>query len=427
VKHRRPPGRTSIELTIDALAAGGDGVGRDPDGRVTFVAHTAPGDRVRAVLAEQHRAWARADLAAVLTPSPARRTAPCAYFVDGRCGGCQWQHVAAEGQSAAKQAIVAGALRRQIASGLELLPIAVPAPPYHWRRRARLHWYRGPGEEAAMIGFLAPRSHRVVDIESCAQLEVGLERALLLLREQLAGSLQGRGAIALLAGEGGAVHVAIEPVEGGCTPEAAAALIGHAGIVGVAIAGQDLGAADVVLEQAGTWPELRGRADAFAQASRDGNHALLAAVDAAAQPRAGAAVLELYAGSGNFTRVLVRGAARVVAVDAVDVPWAFSDPAIERLVASAEEAMPMLAAEGRRFDLAVLDPPRSGAVAAVDGLAALGVTRVIYVSCDPATLGRDLGRLQATGFRLERAQAFDLMPQTAHVEVIAIASRDPLS
>ena len=127
-------------LDITALAAGGDGVGRDAEGRVTFVPRVAPGDRVQVRVVHATASFARAELVEIVAPGAARVTPACPRVADG-CGGCQWQHVARAAQLAAKQAIVAGALRKL--AGLRIHPIADPAPALGWRRRARFHVERG--------------------------------------------------------------------------------------------------------------------------------------------------------------------------------------------------------------------------------------------------------------------------------------------
>src|SRR5207244_174396 len=154
------------ELTITALAAGGDGLGRDDAGRVTFVPRTAPGDRVRARIVKATKSFARAELVEVLAPGE-RVTPPCRHFVEG-CGGCQWQHVTRAAQLAAKQALVEGALRKL---SVRVHAIEDPCPPLGWRRRARFH------VEGGVVGLYAEGSHRVVAIDTCPQLEPALDAA----------------------------------------------------------------------------------------------------------------------------------------------------------------------------------------------------------------------------------------------------------
>lgn len=413
-----------VELTIESLAAGGDGVARDADGRVVFTPGVAPGERVRVRLTEEHRQFARGVLVEVLEASPERVAPPCPLFRDRTCGGCVWQHLSYPAQVAAKQAIVASALRHAIAGGLVLRPCATPADPYRWRRRARLHWVRPARTEAAVIGFYAPRSRRVTRVEACPQIEPALERALEPLHRILAPGLFQRGEIDLLADPDGRVQVA---VRGPCRRQAAEALVGQGGVVGVILGRSVFGQRDLELErgeEAGPAGARRGQADRFAQASTAGNRALVAEVAAAVGPTRGARVLELYAGSGNFTRALAAAAAEVVAVDSRPGPRS-KDLRVQWEVGPAVEVAGRLLAAERRFDLVVLDPPREGARALCDVIAELAPapSRLVYVSCDPATLARDLGQLGEHGFRPLTAQPIDLMPQTAHIEVVVTAER----
>lgn len=389
-----------VELAITALAAGGDGVGRDASGRVTFVPRTAPGDRVRARLVHETASFARAELLEIVEAGAARVAPACPHFALG-CGGCAWQHVARAEQLAAKQAIVAGALRKL--EGLVVHPIEDPAPALGWRRRARFHVAGGK------TGLFALGTRRVLPIAACPQLEPALDAA----RAAVAAASPPDGELALLgapaaAGEGGgagaAIAVGVErPWRG------AASLVGRAGIRGV-VAG-DAAHGEPVLElepglYAGPWD--------FAQASAAGNAALIARVLAALgpPPAPGARLLELYAGAGNFTRALAAAGWDVVAGDTVapprPVPWRFVHGA----------AADVLAGEAGTFDAIVLDPPRAGAAEAVGGILRHAPAVVVYVSCDAATLARDAARLAAGGYRATDAWPIDLMPQTAHVEVV---------
>ncbi|HEY8145195.1 MAG TPA: hypothetical protein VIG06_21085, partial [Kofleriaceae bacterium] len=247
--------------------------------------------------------------------------------------------------------------------------------------------------------------------------EPALEAALPALHSILAPGLYQKGEIDLLCDPAGQVQVA---VRGPCRGRAAEALVGQGGVAGVILGRQVFGAAALEIEP-GQWAQ----ADRFAQPSRDGNAALIAAVDSATRPREGARILELYAGSGNLTRTLLDGAASVLAVD-TRPGRQIGHPRLRWQVGPVEEVAADLVGRGAggastdrlEIDLVVLDPPREGARAALDSIAALGAPRVVYVSCDPATLARDLDRLAELGYRALRAGAIDLMPQTAHVEVV---------
>ncbi len=414
------PDDRSIVLAIESVAAGGDGVARDSGGRVVFVPRAAPGDRVRATVTEEHKSFARAHLDAVLEPGPGRVAPPCPLFASGACGGCQWQHLSSEAQRAAKEAIVGAALRRLVDAGLAIEPLRTPVPPLGWRRRARLHWVRPRRAGAALIGFFAPGSRHVTDVDRCPQLEPAADAALAAIRRVLGPVLTGRGEIDVVAGQGGGVHVT---VRGPCAPAAARALAEAPEIAGVRLGRRQFGAEAIALE-----PGLEAASGEFAQASSAGNAALLEVVNLATRAREGKRVLELYAGGGNLTRVLARGAAEVIAVErAVPVaPPAGGNVSFRQ--GSAEEEVKILARHGERFDLVVLDPPRTGAADACQLLPRLGPSRIVYVSCDPATLARDAGALVAAGYAPVRAWPIDMMPQTAHVEVVLeLVGSDPPS
>ncbi len=406
------------ELVIASLAAGGDGVARDDDGRVTFVAGSAPGDRLVACIVEERKSFARARLVRLVEAGPGRVEPCCPLFVERSCGGCQWQHLSSEVQAAAKADVVAAALRHFVDAGLSIDALVAPVPGLGWRRRARFHWVRPRRAAAAMIGFHGPGSHRVVNVTACPQLEPALEQALAVVRKILAPKLTGSGEIEVVVGHGGEVHVA---VRGPCQPRAVAALVEDAAITGASLGKQSWGQTEIELE-----PGLRGRADWFAQPSRSGNRALVDAVTAATAPRTGLNIVELYAGAGNFSRVLGEDAATLVAVDSGPGPKPYPGGASFRQGPAAA----MLEEMKRRretFDLAVLDPPRAGAAEVIAPLVALAPQRIVYVSCNPATLARDLVKLAAAGYRATRVQPFDLMPQTAHVEVVVTLVRDAVT
>ena len=403
-----------VSVDVESLAPGGDAVGRQQggqgaraadDGRVTFVPLAAPGERVRVRVEREKGKVAWGELLEVERPgSPTLRVPPpCPLF--GTCGGCQWQHVTAAAQLAAKRAIVERALGGPVAE------IVAAGPPFGYRDRAKLAV--GPG---GTLGFRARRSHDIVDVPACPLLGPELARALPALRGTARGLAAGV-ELDLQAGNDG-VHVNVAHADPTSAAHARREIdrLGAAGVVGLSLAGKPtLGQPDVDVAEPGS-PPLRVPADGFAQVGRAGNAALVAAVVAAVGPSPGA-VLELYAGSGNLTRHLVRGGA--TALSACD-----GDPAaIARGARSVPEARWSLKPPAVDADTVVLDPPREGADRAHLTAASRARRRIVYVSCDPQTLGRDVRLLRAAGFELARAVALDLMPQTFHVEVVATFER----
>jgi 23S rRNA (uracil1939-C5)-methyltransferase len=374
-----------VELSIDALAAGGDGVGRTAEGRVVFVPFTAPGDWVRARIAELHPRYARAELEQVVAASPSRVLPPCEVF--GTCGGCAWQHVDYAAQCEAKRRIAEDALRR--VGKLTLPgPIALrPSPePYAYRARARV------AVEARRVGYRRRNSRELCAVSTCPILCAPADAQL----RALADAPPARdGEWEIAAGELGSARAHAVDATG---PE---------------------------LELAVGADRLRVSAGVFFQGNPALHGALVESVARAAGR--GALALELHAGCGFFTLALARAFERVIAVE--------SDPAaaddlrhnlaraglanVEVVPARVESALGGgLAAI--RPDAVVLDPPRTGLPRGVaDRLCALAPARIAYLSCDPATLARDLAALAAGGFALEGVEAFDLFPQTPHVEVLA--------
>lgn len=387
------PGRSdAIALDVTALAAGGDGVGRDSAGRVTFVPRAAPGDRLRVRVVHRTASFARAEIAEIVAPGPVRVEPACPHVARG-CGGCVWQHVARPAQLAAKQAVVEGALRKL--AGLRIHPIGDPAPALGWRRRARFHVAGG------RAGLYALGDRRgappLVAIDRCPQLAPPLDAAY--AAAAAAGPPDGE--LALVAAHDGRIAVATEAAWPG-----AARLVGRAGIVG-ALAG-DIAHGDVVLEvEPGVW----GGPWEFAQASAAGNAALVAQARAALGPGPGR-LLELHAGAGNLTRGFVADGWDTTASDAAPPPR----PPPGFVVGTARDVLDRLATAAGTWDAIVLDPPRTGAADAMPGIVRAAPHTVVYVSCDPATLARDAAQL--TGYVATDAWPLDLMPQTAHVEVV---------
>lgn len=373
-----------LELVIERLAAGGEGVGREPGGRVVFVPQTAPGDRVRVRRVESRRRFARARVVELLEPGAGRVEPPCPVF--GVCGGCSWQHLDAATQLEAKAAILRDAWVR-VGRLADPGPVTVePSPlPYGWRSRARVH------VRAGRLGYRRAGSHEICATDCCPVLVPDLEAELAarVARPPADGELE------LAVGDGGSSE---EP--------------------GVVLrAGPDrLQASPGVFFQANAL--LRGRLEeAVAEAAGEGD-----------------AALELFAGIGFFTVRLARRFARLVAVEgelravadlranlarAGRTEVRVVEDAVERALAAA-----LRAAEAP--EVVVLDPPRTGlAPAAREALAELGARRIVYVSCDPATLARDASALVRVGYALRSLRGFDLFPQTAHVEALAVLERGP--
>jgi 23S rRNA (uracil1939-C5)-methyltransferase len=405
-----------VVVEVESLAPGGDAAGRQrteppggpDDGRAVFVALAAPGERVRVQLVRQKERVAWGELSSIERAGPDRTAPPCPLF--GRCGGCQWQHVSLSAQHAAKKAIVERAL------GTTIGPVVAASAPFRYRDRAKLAIGAAlPGASRGAVGFRARRSHEIIDVPACPLLSSELDAVLPAVRA-LGAALPAGAEIDLQAGADG-VHLNVSHVDGPGAAHARREIdrLASAGVVGLSLAGKPtLGHLAVDVSEPGG-PPLLVPAGGFAQVGREANRALVATVLDAVGGDPGV-VLELYAGSGNFTRHLVPIAVSVYACDA-------DAAAVERGRRAAPAArwsppIPEIAA-----DVTILDPPREGADSRNLAAAVRARRRIVYVSCDPQTLSRDARRIAAAGFRLTRAIALDLMPQTFHVEVVAVFDR----
>ncbi len=381
----------AIELRIDELAAGGEGVGRGPDGRVIFVPFTAPGDRVRVQVTQSRERFARARVETLLAPGPDRSDPVCPVF--GSCGGCAWQHVAYPAQLTAKARILEDALRR-IGRLEPPGPIVIEPSPsaYGYRSRTRVL------VEAGRVGYRRRRSHALCATTRCPVLLPPLDEKLHALAQNPPRD-DGEWELAWGDGEARAVALAAPGRER----------------VWLEVAGERIGISPGVFAQSNALllPALAAR--------------LLACAGS------GGSALELYAGAGCFTLPLARRFERLVALEADtgavnDLHANLRDAGIANVDVMAETLEHALERDGLARltpEVLVLDPPRAGLPeGAVEVLAGLSPARVVYLSCDPATLARDLALWSARGWALRGIEGFDLFPQTPHVEALALLARD---
>lgn len=412
-----------VEVEITGIAAGGAGVGRLPDGRVTFVHRTAPGDRAEVRVVEERKRWSRSELVAIRTPSPDRREAPCPHYE--RCGGCTLEHMTYPAQLRAKTRIVQDALRR--IGGLDLdVPEVTPSPrELRYRNRVTFTLRRARGGVVAGFHELE-NPDRILDIGAdCLLPEEAVAEAWAALREAWGPSARRLPSgselrLTLRASEGGAVSLAID---GGYAPgrpeeilDAVAALDavwhrpegspGYALLAGEPVLAEDWAGEDV---------ELGG--DVFTQVNRQAAALLEAHVLERVATGAPAAVLDGYCGVGLYARRLAREGVKVVGIESNPAAVAEArraSPGATLLEGRVEERL----GEALPVDAAILNPPRAGLDAAVPPLLReRRPDRLVYVSCDPATLARDLKRLSGA-YRVAGVRCFDLFPQTAHVETV---------
>lgn len=417
-----------VRLRTTEMAYGPHAVARH-DGKVVFVRGAAPGEEVDAVLTEERRSFAYAEVTAVTRPSPARRRPPCPYLP--RCGGCPWQHLTYEAQLEAKRRIVQEHLRRLAGIAAAVEPV-IPSPlEYEYRRRLKL---RVDGGE---IGFYGGGSHSLVSVEHCLLAEPAVAAAIPWAAQLARGVRTKLRRIELIrVGEETPAVTVVAEAEGAWVKAdqefCRAWLEGHENVRGLTISGRRWshawGTGEIALRSSpGT--VLRANAGSFTQVNSAANRILVETVGRLADVRRGERVLDLYAGVGNLSLGFGERGARVLAVE--QQPQAARDNVANarRLGLAdyevrrepAERAVVGLADAAECFDVAVLDPPRSGARLVIDALLRLAAPRVVYVSCDPATLARDVGVLRRR-YRVETVQPIDMFPHTYHVEVVLRAS-----
>jgi 23S rRNA (uracil1939-C5)-methyltransferase len=412
------------EIVIEKLVSGGHGLAR-VDGEVVLVPRVAPGERV-AVEIDRVGKPRRARVLRVLEPSAQRVEAPCAIF--GRCGGCDLMHLDRDGQRNARLAILKESLAKVLPDEIEIT--WHDAAPGRGRTRARWH-AKALGDRLA-LGYHAGSSNTIIDVALCPAIDLRLESAIAPARAILA-SAKGEGQIHAALGEGGRPTIAIEwrgDLPGAVFAEAERR-----------VAAGELAGVEILIDGAKTPARIgdpRPRAVAaddlpvfapsrgFAQASEIGDRVLVEIVRARAAAK-DKRVAELFAGSGNFTVALARDAAHVTAVEIVAEACAVArenlrarDLRNAKVVEADADAWPI----PRDAEVVLLDPPRAGARGASAAIVASKAKRVVYVSCEPTTLARDLGVL-LEAFTVEAIDAIDLFPGTSHVETVVTLARRP--
>lgn len=417
-------------VTIQSMAFKGYGVSR-VNGKVVFVPYTLRGEEARVEIAEEKKTYSLGKLIHLLKPSPRRVAPPCPYF--GRCGGCQWQHIDPTLQGEFKKEILHDILTRL--GGLKQVPpiTVIPSPqPYDYRLRVQL---KVQGEA---IGYYEERSHRLVDIEHCAIAHPLVNRILTALRQSLP------------------LFRSMEEIEINVSPEEKQGILRlhphrfssdtehlllafqskHPVLKGMILTDRKKVKCfgDPVLyftisfhrHDESRSLRLRTSPESFFQVHLEQNQCLIQTVQDWADVQPEERALDLFAGVGNFTLPLAVGTKEAWGIE--ENPRAVEDARFNAdrngvsrckfIRGRTEDVLKTLA--GERFEVVVLDPPRVGCKTIVHQVTQLEPKRIIYVSCEPTTLARDLRLFLERGYRLEDLRLFDLFPQSYHMEVVAL-------
>ena len=404
-------------VTIDGIAAGGEGVGRMPDGRVVFVSRTSPGDVVEVVEIEAKPRYVRARVVVLKTPGPDRVDPSCVHYTREGCGGCQLQHLSPGAQLRAKQRVVGDALRRIAGLSIDDPDIVASPDPWRYRSMITLNARTTPHGQGRRFGLhLFSRSGGVFEPTDCL---ITRERVMQLwARVRNHGSLFPLGAESLTLREDrdGGLHVVFA---GGAPPWDPDPLVRAVGDHELSFWWRPLGGAARVMAGPRTgFPALAFEQSnpALADTIRREAVASLGDVD-------GEVVWDLYGGVGDTAALL---AGRGATAWSVDEDRAAKEWAARRTPERVKHITGRVEVVLQQLDepvAVVVNPPRAGMVRRVtqhlDRWGAARAGRVlVYISCDPATLARDISRL--TAFSVRRVVAYDLFPQTSHVETLAV-------
>jgi 23S rRNA (uracil1939-C5)-methyltransferase len=376
-----------LEVEVERILPGGMGLAH-AEGKTVFVSLAAPGDRVRVRVDREQGNVLFASIEEIVVPSSVRTEPPCPYF--GRCGGCDFQQLSYEAQLAAKTEMIRDCLHR--IARIENVPEIVVTPsPDEWRYRMRATWQID--REQRTIGYYERGSRRVCDVADCA-----------VLRPELQAKLEEVRATEWHQFPPGLKHLDVVAGENG---------------VSLAPAFADFETSELILTVAGE--VYHYNAEAFFQI----NPSLLGPlVEFASQDASGESALDLYSGVGLFTLPLARQFRKVLAVESNPAAARFARRNLQQAGLTSARVITDTVTDWIRSastaaDFILLDPPRAGAESAViKGILDIHPPQISYVSCDPATLARDLKKLIAGGYAINSVAAFDLFPQTHHVETV---------
>lgn len=403
---------STVGAAIDQLAYGGDGIARLPDGQMVFIPGVIPGERVSICIVEEKKKYARGEVKEIITPSDQRVAAPCPHF--GNCGGCHYQHIRYDAQVQYKKHILLEQFQRighiKFEGEIEVFPSDLP---YGYRNVMQFH----PMPDGK-LGLMKRNSNEMFALKSCLlpqqlireswdslviEEETGITRVE--LRQNNADEL-----MIVFEGEGGEIPE--------IDMDMPASVIHRCKNENIVLSGDD--ALTLWIKD----NPFRLSAGSFFQVNDGMAEKLVSFVVSEVEKKSPHTVLDLYAGVGLFSRFLAPLAKELIAVESSQ--QACNDFAVNLdefqhvslYQGAAEQVLPELQVKA---ELAVCDPPRAGLHEnVIEALVNCGVDSLLYVSCDPATLARDVQRLCEKRYEVEKIALFDMFPQTYHFETVVL-------
>ena len=408
-----------MRLTVGELAHGGAALAR-VDGRVVFVEGALPGETVEAEVTHRRKDFWRAQASSVLEPASTRVDPPCPYFKAG-CGGCQWQHLAYAEQLLQKRQVLHHQLQRaRFEFPLEGIEIHGMADPWRYRLRGEFHVLRRGGK--ASLGFYRKHTYQTLPIDSCLIHAEAIEQALPALARAAEDPAAERITALQLTWSPGTTDLLWSPYPPGSADP------GFGGRAAAHIPTLNLNDDSIGIDDDGR--HFRVRPEAFVQVNARQRDVLYQQATMFAGIEPAERVLDAYAGIGMLTARLAAAGHQVIAVE--ESPYAVRLGELNMQVNGIDNVRylrgkveDLLERVTDPIDVLVLDPPRAGcAEAAVEAMANLRPERIIYISCEPSTLARDLGRFSTGGrYTLSEVAFVDMFPQTYHIEAVAKLQR----
>lgn len=404
-----------VELVIERIVNGGDGLARLEDGRVVFVPYTLPGETARVELQDSNRGYYRGELKAVIKPSSHRIEPDCPHF--GVCGGCHFQHMDYAYQLETKHLVLQDIFSRNPALQQIKIEPVVPSPAA-WRYRNYIQLHQ---DTAGRTGYRHRNSHEVVPFTDCLLASENLNR----LKDALnfeSGLILDR--IGLRESQDGGLMVVLEGAARDL-PEMAvdfpASVIHRSESGEVVLAGDDRLVLEVLERQ------FQVSAGSFFQINTGTAGLMVRHILSLLHGNTYASILDLYCGVGLFSAFIGPQAERLTGVEssssacqdfAANLDW---HPQVDLYQGNTDAILPALE---DKPDVIIADPPRAGlGPKTIDSMIRLAPGHIIYISCDPASLARDLARLSGSAYRIANVTPFDMFPQTSHIETVVLISR----